>query len=270
MKSTIPTKNKIEAEKGIKIEAFRKGIRKTVPHKHNSYFEIIYLSKGSGYHTIDTQQYSIAPPTLFFVRKEQVHHWEIDSEPEGYVIIIKKSFIDSCMDDQLRLFIQQLSNHHSLRISNSTTIESLFQLLTEEKTPDNHYTEGLLKALMAKMFEASEPHTSTKAQKPTLFQTFQELLSQHKSVKNNVAYYAQRLKTTPQNLNAVCQKSAQQSANSIIAEHIVSEAKRLLIYSPGTISQIAYTLDFSDPSHFVKYFKRVTGKTPNTFRKEQE
>ena len=64
---------KIETERVIKIAPFKKDIRKTNPHKHNNYFEIIYLSQGSGFHYIDLNKYIIHPPEFFFVRQEQVH-----------------------------------------------------------------------------------------------------------------------------------------------------------------------------------------------------
>ena len=63
------------------------------PHKHNNYFEIIYLSKGSGYHYIDLGKYAVAPPVMYFIRQEQVHYWQLETEPEGYVVIIKKHLL---------------------------------------------------------------------------------------------------------------------------------------------------------------------------------
>ncbi|MFX9038736.1 AraC family ligand binding domain-containing protein, partial [Acinetobacter baumannii] len=93
----------------IKIAAFRKDIRKTEPHKHNSYFEIIYLSKGSGTHTIDNSSYKVQPPVIFLVRKEQIHHWELLTTPEGYVIILKKAFIDKSLDSKLKSLLIEIT-----------------------------------------------------------------------------------------------------------------------------------------------------------------
>ena len=85
-------------------------------------------------------------------------------------------------------------------------------------------------------------------------------------IKNNVAHYAGLLNTTPQNLNATCRKAVNQPAAEVLADYIISEAKRLLIYTNNTVSEIAFELNFNDPSHFVKYFKRYTGLTPKAFR----
>jgi Sel1 repeat-containing protein len=68
MASQLLIKDKIKREKMIKVAPFKKEIKKTNPHKHNNYFEIIYLSHGSGYHNIDMHKYAITPPVMFFVR----------------------------------------------------------------------------------------------------------------------------------------------------------------------------------------------------------
>jgi len=263
-------KNKIESGKTIKVTEFRKDIRKTEPHKHNSYFEIIYLSKGSGYHSIDSRKYAVKPPVIFFVRKEQIHYWELDTEPEGYVLIIKKTFIDKSLDNELKLLLARVSGLSSLSINDNTTINQLFELLTKENKPENdsnfHITEGLLKALLAKILEVSKPLFNKKQNKADLYQSFHELLYQDRPIKNNVAHYAAHLKTTPQNLNTTCRRAMNQSAAEVLSEFIISEAKRLLLYTDNTVSEISFLLDFKDPSHFVKYFKRFTEFTPQFFR----
>lgn len=271
MKESIQIKTKIEKTELIKVSSFRKGIRKTEPHKHSSYFEIIYLSQGSGSHTIDYAQFPIKPPTVFFVRKEQVHHWDITSVPEGYVLLLKKAFIDKSFDSELKVLLSKISGLSYLHIQDKASIEVLFELLTKESETisENNFSiiEGLLKALLGKILDQVFSRINEVKIKADLFQSFRDLLSQSTQIKNNVAYYAALLNSTPQNLNIACRKAVSQSASEIVAEHIISEAKRLLIYTNSTISDISYSLEFRDPSHFVKYFKRYTGHTPLMFRK---
>jgi len=263
--SQIKIKDKSEIGKLIKVAPFKQEIRKTKPHKHNNYFEIIYLSKGSGIHSIDRQTIQIQSPVIFFVRKEQVHHWNIESIPSGYVAIIKKGFVEKSIDGELRKLMAKLSRNASLKITEPSVIEAIFKLLTQEK----NFTakEGLLKALFAKIIEIAQPHILTFEHPNSLFQSFIELLSNTDGLKNKVAHYAELLNTTPQNLNHICRQSTGQSASEIIAEHIISEAKRLLFYTDNTVSEIALSLGFTDSSHFIKYFKRFTQETPQVFRK---
>jgi AraC family transcriptional regulator, transcriptional activator of pobA len=263
----LPVKDKIQ-EKTIKIAPFRKDIRKTVAHRHNSYFELIYLSQGTGYHTIDSVQYAIVPPIAFFIRQEQTHHWELESEPEGYVIILKKKFLEDCLDKQLHRLLIQVSNTTCTRVSDPRTVEILFGLLLDEYKPETGeggaVMEGLLKALLAKLADAPLPHESGKNQ--STFQRYQELLSHSKTLKNSVAHYATLLHTTPQNLNTICRKAVGQTAAVVLSDFIVNEAKRLLSYTDLSVAEVAAILDFKDTSHFVKYFKRHTGQTPAAYR----
>jgi len=270
MSSKLQIKDKSETGKLIKIAPFRKDIRKTEPHKHNNYFEIIYLSKGSGIHSIDYNKYTVQPPVIFFVRKEQVHHWDLLTVPKGYVLILKKGFIDKSLDSELKALLTKVSGLSSLQVKDNETINQLFEILTQENDTVNENSfpiiEGLLKALLAKILEVAKPLIRKVKVRADLFQSFRELLSQSIEIKNNVAQYAGSLNTTPQNLNTACRKAVNQSATEVLAEHIISEAKRLLIYTDNTVSEISFTLDFNDPSHFVKYFKRYTGHTPQVFR----
>jgi AraC-like DNA-binding protein len=270
MKVELEIKDKTRPTDGIKIAPFRQHIRKTSPHKHNNYFEIIYLTKGKGTHTIDTKEYEIKTPVIFTIRKEQVHFWDIKSEPEGFVIIIKKSFIDDCLDKEIKLLISELSSQNCLFSKDDSLIDILNLLLkeqSEKSTRKRQIIDGLLKTLLAKTLESPTPNFIKKSNS-TVFQKYIDLLHQENKLTNKVKHYASLLNTTPQNLNTICRKETAQSASEILSEHIINEVKRLLVYTDFTVSEIAEKLDFKDNSHFSKYFKRLVGNTPIRFRNE--
>lgn len=270
MHSKLQVKDKTELNKGFKADTFRKNIRKTTAHKHNSYFELVYLSKGKGTHTIDSQTYRVDVPVLFVIRKEQVHFWDLENEPDGYVLILKKSFIEESLDKELRKLLLQVSRFACIQLLEQQQIELLLELLVQEYNAeagtDKNVVEGLMKALLAKVVQQINASAVSKNTGTDLYQQFRELLSQEQVLQNSVAHYAQQLNTTPQNLNAACRKIANQPAAEVLSEFIIEEAKRLLLYTDNTIAEIAYAFEFSDSSHFVKYFKRHTGYTPKVFR----
>jgi AraC-like DNA-binding protein len=146
----------------------------------------------------------------------------------------------------------------------------MLALLLEEHQQEGRYsksiTEGLLKALFAKISTYPVTESTNLTAKHDTFRAFLELLSDTGNIRNQVAYYAAQLNTSPQNLNAICRKQSGQSASETIATFIISEVKRLLEYTSMPVAQIAYQLEFKDPSHFVKFFKRHTGHTPQAFR----
>ncbi|HMJ70365.1 MAG TPA: hypothetical protein VK508_15780 [Cyclobacteriaceae bacterium] len=74
----ITVKNKLEEKQLFKISSFKEMIKRTKPHKHDAYFEIIYLSQGTGFHWVDTQKFQIRLPVVYFL-SGQLHYWEISA-----------------------------------------------------------------------------------------------------------------------------------------------------------------------------------------------
>lgn len=262
--NNINLESKIKRGKMINISTLTPKLLNTKPHKHNNYFEITYLPKGKGTIVIDHIIYQLKTPIIFLIRKEQVYHWNISGTLQGFTLLIKNEFIEKSYDKELKTMLFKLSNHTSVQPKDFKIIDQLFLLLAKE----NNFTirEGLLKALFGKILETAKPFTGKTKFTNFLFQKYRDLLNKTSELKNSVSYYAKLLNTTPQNLNNICRKSANQSANDILSVSIIGEAKRLLIYTNNTVSQIAFLLGFNDPSHFVKYFKRITGYTPQVFR----
>ena len=50
----------------------------------------------------------------------------------------------------------------------------------------------------------------------------------------------------------------------------VEKAQLLLITDNMTVKEIAYSLGFNDHSYFIRFFKKVTGLTPNQYRDEMK
>lgn len=269
MSVKIETKDKAPEASTIKISAFKKHIRKTNPHTHNNYLELLYLTKGTGKHTINTNTYEIAAPVLYIIRENELHFWDIDTEPDGFVLIIKKAFVDQHYDYELGYLLSQLKYQSQWKIphENTPTLNTLFELLISENSAaakPGTTLLSLLKALVSKFLQDQplhQPATNSQCAR------FTELLSYPDNLVNSVAHYAKLLHTSPQNLNASCKKVTGNTAYAILAHHIISEARRLLLYTQLSISEIAYKLGFKDNSHFSKYFRKNTGTNPMALRK---
>ena len=77
---------------------------------------------------------------------------------------------------------------------------------------------------------------------------------------------AHRIGLSSVHLNTLCRELAGQTALQIIHQRLMLEAKRNLIYTNISISQLSDNLGFSDPTYFSRFFKRLGGQTPNAFR----
>lgn len=86
---------------------------------------------------------------------------------------------------------------------------------------------------------------------------------------HTVQEYADLLNVSSRTLTKYVAQSTYCTPLQMINDRIVLEAKRRLQHTSMSVKQIGYELGFEDPSYFVKFFKRLTGKMPGTFRNEK-
>lgn len=79
-------------------------------------------------------------------------------------------------------------------------------------------------------------------------------------------FYAQQQNLTIRHLSAVVKSVTQKTANQIISEFVLNEAKILLNAKKISIGQIAEYLKFSDPYSFSHFFKKHEGVSPSQYR----
>lgn len=265
----IAVKKKLESEQLFKISTFKEVIKRTKPHKHDAYFELIYLSEGAGFHWIDTEKFQITPPVVFFL-SGQLHYWEMTAIPKGYVMLFREGFF--VQKDLLNL-IRSLEDTVFVNPSQDDNLDFIFgEMEKEYRNPSlnsNQLIQGYLWVALVKLLRHKEQmNVAVSSSGQQVVRKFQQFIRNANPVSNiKVNEAADHLGLSPQNLNSICRKVSGKSASELIIEQVILEAKRYLLHSDKNISEIAFTLNFSDPSHFVKYFKKAVGETPQTFRR---
>jgi AraC family transcriptional regulator, transcriptional activator of pobA len=269
---SLKVNKKLDGEQLFKISRFKEVIKRTRPHKHDSYFEVIYLSEGAGFHWIDTQKFQITPPVVYFL-SGQLHYWEMTSVPKGYVLLFREEFFNHLKQSGLLNLIHSMENTVNINLSPDERLDFIFDDMEREyKNPSANSVEliqGYLQVVLVKLLRHKAQQDSTLRISPTdqVFKKFLNLVQNANPVANlKVNHVAEMLNVSPQNLNAITRKAAGKAASELIGEQVTLEAKRYLLHTDKTVSEIAFALNFSDPSHFVKYFKKSTGETPQTFR----
>lgn len=100
-----------------------------------------------------------------------------------------------------------------------------------------------------------------------LMMRFLDLLNENYKNERTVQFYADVLCITPGYLSKVLKEVSGKTANQLIDEAVILEAKLLLHTPVLSIAEIAEELKFSDQSFFGKFFKKHTGYSPTAFRK---
>jgi AraC family transcriptional activator of pobA len=67
-------------------------------------------------------------------------------------------------------------------------------------------------------------------------------------------------------LNRAVKETLQKTTTVVIAERVVQEAKILLRHSMWGVAEIAFSLGFTEATHFNNFFKKHTEVSPTKFR----
>lgn len=81
-----------------------------------------------------------------------------------------------------------------------------------------------------------------------------------------VSYFADRLNLSAGYFGELVKTSTGTTAKDMIAERLVSAARELLNDLSLSVTQVGDMLGFEYPQHFVRFFKRRTGRTPKEYR----
>lgn len=99
-----------------------------------------------------------------------------------------------------------------------------------------------------------------------IFFSFINLVQKECKKHRDVAYYADQLCITPKYLSQVSNAVTNVSAMQWINYYSGFELVNLLDKANLNISDIAFEMDFSSPSHLTRYCKKILGVTPSEYR----
>ena len=85
----------------------------------------------------------------------------------------------------------------------------------------------------------------------------------------NVHYFSDKLHLSSNYFGDLIKFNTGKTPSEIIQDKIISEAKKHLEISNKTVAEIGYDLGFDYPTYFTRLFKKQTGITPTTYRKNK-
>lgn len=151
-----------------------------------------------------------------------------------------------------------------------------YDVFVEEfSTPDNiqgDMLQMLLKRLIIMSTRlAKDQHIvqSFNNEQIDIIRKFNFLVDLNYRTKRKVSDYAEMLFKSPKTLSNLFSIYNQKSPQQIILDRIALEAKRLMRFTDKQNQEIAYDLGFNDPTHFSRFFKKMTQMTPSEYRENK-
>lgn len=247
------------------------------PHRHD-FYHAVWITHGSGIHIIDDQRYDVKRHALYFMSPGQVHDFQLSDDATGYSISFSAEFF-------------------SLQLENKKVLDEMPFFRVENPVPAVYLDEGQVRALRPVIDDMAAEHVAqqsgyldvlrsylaiflTKAcrfvepvtsgepviRNLMLARRFKALLEQHFQTVAEPAEYADMLRVTERALNEATRRALGATANKLIRDRVMLEAKRLLLHSETPVSRIADQLAFDDPAYFSRCFKKHTGRSPVEYR----
>ncbi len=247
------------------------------PHKHNFYL-LIFITSGTGTHTIDFLQYPVQARTIFFLSPGQVHAWSLSADTTGFVLFFNAEFY-LLSHSQKSLFsfpfFNSLLNKPVLQLEAGAEIEisAILNQIEKEFRQTLWKKEDMIRDLLnillinlTRSYQMQFSGAAIPAGNSSFLRQFEFLVDQHFREHLAVNFYADKLHLTPKQLSELCKKAVGKTSSELIQDRLLLEAKRLLLHSDQTITQIAAELGYFDNSYFSRFFKKHTGQTPEQFR----
>lgn len=180
----------------------------------------------------------------------------------------KEDFLMSYLSGRLYL-------HFVLNEEEEQRVELMGTLLWEVMN-DKPFPKTVLQSLISALFhqieyfklKRQEGEKTRYTRQEEVFNRFLELVNNYAIRERNVSFYADRLYLTPRYLSTLIRQTSGRTVMEWINEAVLQEAKLLLRHSDKLVYQVSDELNFPNASFFCKFFRRLTGKTPNEYKQE--
>lgn len=249
------------------------------PHAHRHLHQVTAIVSGDGEALIDGEAVAWRAPAVVLTPAGVVHGFRFAPGSSGHVLNFTEDVLAGVPDDYGTAHDRhaRLWRRPVLQFTDGPAFDrvvALLEAMTEEEAIAREGTRTAQRALLVLLtVELSRAGASeTRFAAVTLRRAdatvaeLRDLIEADFRKSRRLADYADRLGMTSDRLNEHCKRATGVTAAHLLRQRVLTEAKRQLLFTDLSASQIAYELGFADPTHLSRYFKRYTGLTPSAFR----
>jgi AraC-like DNA-binding protein len=241
------------------------------PHRHE-YEELLIITSGRPDNYIDFLNETVDAPVVIYVAQGKVHEFIPDPETRGWCIRYRNDIIPESNFHFYSNYLDRIAfafNPGTCKQQIGILCELILSEFTHHPESPDIYRHLFL-ALLAKLETDGQHHLpieqETRSPRQNTFKSFLSILERNYKRNEGVAFYADQMNTSVRNLNHLTSKVFGKSVSELIETRKLIEARRLLLGTSQTISEIGFALGYNEKSYFTRVFRKKTGITPSAFR----
>jgi len=249
------------------------------PHAHRHLHQVTAVVSGDGEALVDGEAVAFAAPAVVLTPAGVVHGFRFAPQSVGHVLNFTEDVLAGVPDDYGTPAdrLARLWSRPILQFAPGPAFDrsvALLEAMTEEEALARDGARTALRALLVLLTvelsraSASEARFAaiTLRRADATVAELRDLIETGFRTSRRLADYADRLGMTSDRLNEHCKRATGVTAAHLLRQRVLTEAKRQLLFTDLSASQIAYELGFADPTHLSRFFRRYTGLTPSAFR----
>ncbi len=275
-------KNEIGHFNVFRLEPFLGNKAQPVPYKRRDFYKIMLVEGNSKVYYADKVM-EVKKQALSFSNPQIPYKWEhLDNIRSGAFCIFNQHFFHQFGSlSQYSVFQPNGTHLFELTDDQAEKISAIFERIFKEINSEYVHKYDVLRNIVfellhfAMKMEASSNFDRQQINASQRISTlFLELLERqfpidevHPKIQFRTASdFASQLNVHVNHLNRSVKDTTEKTTSQIIGERILQESKILLKHSAWSVSEIAYSLGFTEVTHFNNFFKKHTQTSPLKFR----
>ena len=245
-------------------------IKAPIPLFRADYNFFLLFLDGGGEQQVDYDSFKLNANDVLFIREGHLNAIKsINQFTEGYFIHIESVLLSQIFNNKALLNRFSFNPKHTVSKLEMKWLCQCCELILQQKNNAISATEielALLKAIVLKLAETWPPASSKPDRQTEITMLFKELLYENFIRNREISYYSNSLSISENYLNRCVNQVTNKPPKQHINELLINHGKVLLKDFSKAISQVAFELNFSDPSYFGRLFKQLTKLTPSEYR----
>ncbi|MCX8570749.1 helix-turn-helix domain-containing protein [Aminobacter sp. MET-1] len=240
-------------------------------HRHGSFFQILYISAGSGEALFGSDRVELQPFGIVTVPPGVSHGFRFSKDIDGYVFTMLAPF-GQLAGEAGRFAAEPRVIQFDPEDSDGAYVTATLERLAAEWARRRSGRTGLMEAylmsvlmLTSRIWRQTIPADGT-GDTLRRMEHLNGLIQQHFRDQRPASFYARELGVSPTHLNRIVKTATGSTVHAYIARKLIEEAKRTLVFTDLPAQEVGLRLGFADPAYFSRYFLRATGEAPRTFR----